>query len=111
MRDGPQGAGGYGSGQGFATDLDVIQQAQVNVQGKHDDMVAEVNKLMSYLETVQWNGPARLAFDQARVDWHNVHIKLQGSLGSIVDGLGTTQGQFSQADTDSATGYKRIVPV
>jgi uncharacterized protein YukE len=111
MRVGPEGAGGYGGGQGFATDLDVIQQAQVNVQAKHDDMVAEVKKLMSFLETVQWDGPARAAFDQAKLDWHNVHINLQGSLGSIIDGLGTTQGQFAQADTDSATGYKGIVPV
>jgi WXG100 family type VII secretion target len=110
MREGPQDPGGYGSGGGFATNLDVMQQAQVNVQAKHDDMVAEVNKLMSFLETVHWTGPARAAFDQAKLNWHDTHVQLRGSLQSIVDGLGTSTGQFSQADTDSVTTLKSVVP-
>jgi WXG100 family type VII secretion target len=107
MRTGP-GNGGFGAGGGYATDLDVMLQAKTHIQNKHDDIVAEVNKLMSALEGVAWNGPARLQFDQAKLDWHTVQGKLQGKLISIMDGIGTSQQQYLQTDTDNQAAIGHV---
>jgi early secretory antigenic target protein ESAT-6 len=64
----------------------------------------EASSLLSQLVNLQgsWSGPAASAFQTVVTDWRSMQHRLDESLGSVGQALGTAGQQYAEIETSNA---------
>jgi WXG100 family type VII secretion target len=77
-----------------AAAADSIERIQKTIDGQLDQLRSYCNSATS-----QWTGNARDAYTRLQADWDNTAAELNTNLREIANGVRTSHGNFSQAET------------
>jgi early secretory antigenic target protein ESAT-6 len=88
----------------YQVDSEAVIGATGSVRATMERISGEASSMLSQLVNLQgsWSGPAASAFQAVVTEWRATQLRVEESLGTIGQALGTAGQQYAEAEASNA---------